>query len=305
MLMSSSLFDNTNNNNGTSRRKQSKKKRNKRQQERKAAAAASSDAVVAAPLPSSTTTTTAMTPTTAAAPAGPSKPKKKKKSKKGKATSSSPPSRPPIADRVLDGSPPGEVRYTRDDLKRLPPFPLLTIENIEVCTTLDMVMNACQVLTEAGSGENGAIGFDSEWKPMFKKGEKNEGPHLIQLCTLTRAYLFPVIDKFISLPLRNVLESPLIRKVGSGLSSDNQLIPSNTGVNPCGVEDVAIRFGYRQPVGVVQAIALLNNQFFRKSGNASRSNWSRLPLTYAQISYAGNDAYAALRIHYALKDKGL
>lgn len=44
-----------------------------------------------------------------------------------------------------------------------------------MCTTAAAIDAACHDLTIAGTGAHGAIGFDTEWKPLFKKGQVNTG----------------------------------------------------------------------------------------------------------------------------------
>ena len=58
--------------------------------------------------------------------------------------------------------------------------------------------------------------------------------------------------------------------------------------------------GYRKDMGVKGAVAVLFNRRFIKSGKASTSNWANDRLTEAQLIYAANDAWAALRVYHAL-----
>lgn len=58
--------------------------------------------------------------------------------------------------------------------------------------------------------------------------------------------------------------------------------------------------GYRKDMGVKGAVAVLFNQRFIKSKKAATSNWANLYLTEAQLVYAANDAYAAMRVFDAL-----
>ena len=58
--------------------------------------------------------------------------------------------------------------------------------------------------------------------------------------------------------------------------------------------------GYRKDMGVKGAIAVLYNQRFIKSKKAGTSNWANQRLTEAQLMYAANDAWAAIRVHDAL-----
>jgi ribonuclease D len=58
--------------------------------------------------------------------------------------------------------------------------------------------------------------------------------------------------------------------------------------------------GYRKDMGVKGAVAVLFNQCFIKSKKAATSNWANAQLTEAQLIYAANDAYAAVRVYNAL-----
>jgi ribonuclease D len=58
--------------------------------------------------------------------------------------------------------------------------------------------------------------------------------------------------------------------------------------------------GYRKDMGVKGAVAVLFNRRFIKSRKATTSNWANPRLTDAQLIYAANDAYAALRVFDAL-----
>ena len=58
--------------------------------------------------------------------------------------------------------------------------------------------------------------------------------------------------------------------------------------------------GYRKDMGVKGAVAVLFNRRFIKSRKATTSNWANPRLTEAQLVYAANDAYAAVRVFHAL-----
>jgi hypothetical protein len=58
--------------------------------------------------------------------------------------------------------------------------------------------------------------------------------------------------------------------------------------------------GYRKDIGVKTAVAIVLHKRFQKSKKVSTSNWSREQLTPAQLMYAANDAYAALKVLHAL-----
>ena len=94
-----------------------------------------------------------------------------------------------------------------------------------------------------------------------------------------------------------------IVKAGFGLGDDKKRILHKLGVAPAGVLELNAVFrerGYRKEMGVKGAVAVLFNQRFIKSKKAATSNWANAHLTEAQLVYAANDAYAAIRVYEAL-----
>ena len=148
-----------------------------------------------------------------------------------------------------------------------------------------------------------ALGFDTESKPTFAKNEVSTGPHIVQLSTLHRAWIFQLEDPECRRAVGVLLESPHIIKAGFGLGDDKKRITYKLGVDLQGVLDLNAVFreqGYRKDMGVRGAVAVLFNKRFIKSKKASTSNWANAQLTEAQIIYAANDAYAAMRVYAAL-----
>jgi hypothetical protein len=58
--------------------------------------------------------------------------------------------------------------------------------------------------------------------------------------------------------------------------------------------------GWRRDIGVKAAVAVTYGRRFIKSKKAATSNWSTPRLSDAQLIYAANDAWAALRVYEAL-----
>jgi RNA polymerase sigma factor for flagellar operon FliA len=160
-----------------------------------------------------------------------------------------------------------------------------------------------------------AIGFDTESKPTFQKGEQSTGPHLVQLATDDRAYLFQIGAKPVrtaepaedSTPapvpgidvLRAVLESPSILKVGFGLGDDLRRLRAKLGIETRNVLDLstALRRGERNALGAKTAVARFFGQRLQKSRKITTTNWALPRLTDKQIQYAADDAHVALRIY--------
>jgi ribonuclease D len=94
-----------------------------------------------------------------------------------------------------------------------------------------------------------------------------------------------------------------VDKAGFGLGDDRKRIVHKLGIEPQGILELNAVFrerGYRKDMGVKGAVAVLFNQRFIKSKKAATSNWANTRLSEAQLVYAANDAYAAIRVWQAL-----
>ena len=182
----------------------------------------------------------------------------------------------------------------KEQIELLEPFERLALAQIEVISTAQQAMGALQALDGVT-----ALGFDTESKPTFAKFEASTGPHIVQLSTLDRAYIFQLEDAECRRAVALLLEAHEVIKAGFGLGDDRRRIISKLGVDPQGVLDLNTVFrerGYRKDMGVRGAVAVLFNRRFIKSRKATTSNWANARLTEAQIIYAANDAYAAMRV---------
>lgn len=182
-----------------------------------------------------------------------------------------------------------------------PLFQNLPLERIRVIQTLDQ----CQQI-EAELKAAKILGFDTESRPTFTKGETQTGPHLIQLATETDAWLFQVSSEILQF-LQAVLSSNTQLKVGFGLKNDAHLFRKK-GIQLNHTVDLSRCFtqlGFKNPLGIKNAIAVLFQQNFPKRKSVSTSNWSRKNLSPQQIEYAAADAYAPVLIFKALQQQGL
>lgn len=186
----------------------------------------------------------------------------------------------------------------KDAIALLPTFPRLDLKQIDVAATGKQAHDAYAALVRET-----AWGFDTESKPTFKVGEVSDGPHVLQLSTSRRAWVIQLHDPECKAVAAALMALPGITKAGFGLGDDRKRILHKLGVEPSGVLELNEIFhqrGYRKDMGVKGAVAVLFQQRFIKSKKAATSNWANLHLTEAQIVYAANDAYAALRVLVAL-----
>lgn len=186
----------------------------------------------------------------------------------------------------------------KEEIEGLEAFERLALAQIGLISNAQQANRALQELDGIT-----ALGFDTESKPTFAKFEASTGPHIVQLSTLERAYIFQLEDAECRRAVARLLEAPQVIKAGFGLGDDRRRIISKLGVDPQGVLDLNTVFrerGYRKDMGVRGAVALMFDRRFIKSKKASTSNWANPRLTEAQLIYAANDAYAALRVLNAL-----
>jgi ribonuclease D len=186
----------------------------------------------------------------------------------------------------------------KEQIALLEPFDRLGLGDIQVVSTSAHASAALAELAGAA-----VLGFDTESKPTFAKNEASDGPHIVQLSTARKAWIFQLQDAECRRAVAVLLESAAITKAGFGLGDDRRRITSKLGVDLQGVLDLNTVFrerGYRKDMGVRGAVAVLFNRRFIKSRKATTSNWANPRLTEAQIIYAANDAYAAMRVFDAL-----
>jgi ribonuclease D len=198
----------------------------------------------------------------------------------------------------MQNSPQHQPTPDKDAIALLPAFERLGLGRITLIHTAAQAREAFAVLSDAP-----AWGFDTESKPTFKVGEVSDGPHIVQLSTPQRAWVFQLHEPQCRDVVAHLLELKGIAKAGFGLGDDRKRIISKLGVEPAGVLELNTIFrerGYRKDMGVKGAVAVLFNQRFIKSKKAATSNWANLRLTEAQLVYAANDAYAAIRVFDAL-----
>ena len=187
-----------------------------------------------------------------------------------------------------------------EELLLLQPFPRIGLDRIVVVASASEAALAAEALLRAE-----AWGFDTESKPTFQAGEASDGPHVIQLATLERAFVFQLHDEACRAVAGELLAREGIVKAGFGLREDRKRIQHKLGVAPQDVLDLDTVFrqrGYRRQMGIKAAVAVLFGQRYQKSKRATTSNWARRGLSESQLLYAANDAWAALCVYYALRE---
>jgi ribonuclease D len=182
----------------------------------------------------------------------------------------------------------------------LPAYEGISLDLICLVQNESQLAQARQHLLQAKN-----LGYDTESKPIFTVGKSSDGPHLIQLATETHAFLFPIVSveqrELSRGLLKEVLESPLIRKVGFGLSEDNQMLSRKLGIKITNVLDLSrsLSDNRKKQMGAKRAVEKYFGQVLQKSKRVSTSNWAAEQLNERQLKYAADDAQSALLVYLA------
>ena len=182
----------------------------------------------------------------------------------------------------------------KETIALLPAFDRLGLGQITLVSQGDQAEQAMAQLMQ-----HRAWGFDTESKPTFKVGEVSDGPHILQLSTAEHAWVFQLHEPTCRAVAAHLMATQRVIKAGFGLGDDRKRILHKLNVEPQEVLELNTVFrerGYRKDMGVKGAVAVLFNQRFIKSKKAATSNWAQPRLSEAQLIYAANDAYAAIRV---------
>ncbi len=195
--------------------------------------------------------------------------------------------------------PPRHIAPDRLAIEAMAPFERLDLEQIHWITEADQAERAWLLLQQET-----VLGFDTESRPTFVRHQASDGPHIVQLATDAAGYVFSLRDAHCLRRVADLLAASGILKVGFGLGDDRKRIIAELGIEPAGVIDLNEVFhqrGWRRDIGVKAAVAVTYGRRFMKSKKAATSNWAAPTLSTAQLTYAANDAWAALRVYQALQ----
>lgn len=147
------------------------------------------------------------------------------------------------------------------------------------------------------------VGFDTETKPTFNKGEYNQTA-LIQLATLNNAYIIRVKELGINNVLKNFMEDRDLLKVGISIRDDLKELKKMRPFKPGGfidLNDIAAELGITQ-IGMRSLTGIFLKG--RVSKSQQTSNWESQELTTGQLTYAATDAWICTKIYTMLDQKG-
>ena len=140
------------------------------------------------------------------------------------------------------------------------------------------------------------IGFDTETKPSFKRGQTNK-VSLLQLSSHSVCYLFRLNHIGLPAPVKSLLEDDSVKKIGVSIHDDFHSLRKLFDLNPAGFIDLQ---SYVKEYGILDnSLARIFGILFDKriSKGQRLTNWEADELTDHQQAYAALDALACIKIY--------
>ena len=148
-------------------------------------------------------------------------------------------------------------------------------------------------------GGHTLLGFDTETRPAYKKGESYR-PSLLQLANENEVFIFQLKHLGLAKPLRRILADASIIKAGVGLDYDIRELKKLAPFKAAGfmdLADIAKKTGIKNHGLRGLAAVLLG---VRIAKGAQTSNWAKDVLAPHQIQYAATDAWVGRKLYLAL-----
>lgn len=165
---------------------------------------------------------------------------------------------------------------------------------------IDTIDKLNRVLPEIQKAKT--LGFDTETRPSFKKGQSNE-VSLLQLSADKKVYLIRLNKIGLPNEIRDILASKEVHKVGVAIHDDILSLQKLNFFEPGGfveLQQYVKEFGIEDN-GLKKLTA--NILGFKISKRQQTSNWELETLSEAQIIYAATDAWVCYKIFKTLNSK--
>lgn len=178
---------------------------------------------------------------------------------------------------------------SNDELNSLP---LSSFEgDIHLITDIKKLRNAVSEL-----GDHEIIGFDTETRPSFTKGQRYS-VSLLQMAIPKKVFLIRLNHTGLTDELKSLLENDEILKAGVGIRDDIKALQKLNDFSPDGFVELAT---IAKNAGIeVESVKKLAGLIlgFRISKSAQTSNWEATNFTDKQLSYAATDAWVCLELY--------
>lgn len=203
-----------------------------------------------------------------------------------------------MGDVIVDNSnfPIRDLKISAEDINQMEP-----ISFQGTITVVDSIAKSEQALNVLFQQK--VIGFDTESRPAFFKGQKFP-VSIIQLATNEEAFIFQLRYVPFAGRLVELLANPDIIKVGVGVHDDIRRLNELYRFKQASFYDLSAEMKKK---GLIQSGArALTARFLGRKlvKSAQKTNWAHSHLTPRQLEYAATDAWICLQlIDYVKNDK--
>lgn len=170
--------------------------------------------------------------------------------------------------------------------------------SVSMPVTDDEVRHAVEILRQSG-----VIGFDTETRPSFKRGQSYK-VSLLQLSAGSHCFLFRLNQIGLPLPVKELLEDPAVVKIGVSIRDDFRNLERIFDLVPDGFVDLQtfVKDWEIADNSLSRIYAILFGK--RISKGQRLTNWEAQELTIHQQEYAALDAVACVEIYERLLHDG-
>ena len=169
---------------------------------------------------------------------------------------------------------------------------------IVVVSNAEQLASALEELKKAK-----VIGFDTESKPTFHKGQYNPVA-MIQMAIPGKVFLIRIHLTGFTKGLQELFENKEVVKAGISIRDDMKDLQRLATFSPENVVDLndlaaaigVVNIGVRSLSGIFLGIRISKGQ--------QTSNWEKETLSEGQMAYAATDAWVCLEIYRTLDEKG-
>jgi ribonuclease D len=146
------------------------------------------------------------------------------------------------------------------------------------------------------------LGFDTESKPAFSKGEKHD-PSIVQIATALRVYVFQLTKVEKLKFLKPIFENENILKVGIAIRDDILKLRDIENFRSAGFKDIS---DLTKMLGIEQTgLRNLAGIFLKcRISKASQvTDWSQEHLSARQLTYAATDAWIGRELYLKILEQ--
>ncbi len=189
-----------------------------------------------------------------------------------------------------------QKKIAKDEILQLPEFRFEG--KIHVISTEADIKDATSVLAREK-----VLGFDTETKPAFKKGQYFPTA-LVQFATQEEAFLFRINLVGPHYRIYDLMEDASIQKIGVALRDDLVDLNKIRKFEPDAFIDLneVVKDLEFENMGARNLTAMILGKRINKAQQTS--NWENVELTKAQLNYAATDAWVCREIYQVLTEKG-